>query len=314
MTQQPSRQTVRPDTFYTYSHTNKAISNVIDFHSSQKFKDAFGTVNQMFQDRCAMTHDQFHRTRLYGKFIQRIKLGQNVPRIIQNIYQNEHASKGHLRRSRDYSGLTMANRKLMFIKAQKKFQDQRLKQENDQRSSNLEKYRISERALLPRLAKELERLEQVNMNRDPGSAATIQSNPRSQANARNSQHLSIVDNETLTLPDERVQTTFQGFFHTSATEQKNARKVEALRCQTKSAMLKHRKMKNQLQGRVQVKQLLQSHNQIGVKHKQSEPEVQTSQPPSQVFKNMNYDEIRTFIESKPARTYKSIISQVKKKA
>lgn len=35
MTQQPSRQTVRPDTFYsTYSHTNKQISNVIDFHSS----------------------------------------------------------------------------------------------------------------------------------------------------------------------------------------------------------------------------------------------------------------------------------------
>lgn len=126
--------------------------------------------------------------------------------------------------------------------------------------------------------------------------------------------MSIVDNEMITLPDERVHTTFHGFFHTSANEQKHTRKEELQRGQTKSAMLKHRKMKNQLQGRVQAKQLLQSHNQIGVQPKQSEPVVQTCQPASQVFKDMNYEEIRTFIESKPARTYKSIISQVRKKA
>ena len=65
----------------------RLLNEVIDLHSSHKFKKAFGSMSQVMQPMgksAGLDQDKQHR--LYGNFIKRMQLEQNIPHIISKNY------------------------------------------------------------------------------------------------------------------------------------------------------------------------------------------------------------------------------------
>lgn len=141
-----------------YPKTNKEaarfLHEVIDLHSSHKFKKAFGSMSQVMQPLGKKTTslDPDKQQRLYGNFIKRMQLEQNIPHIISKNYQLINSKGRPARRQQQ----VIVSQKFLKMQEQRRKEEFYLTNTVAKRDKLIVGSKQNDQKLLPKLAKEME--------------------------------------------------------------------------------------------------------------------------------------------------------------